>query len=257
MGRFMSPDPSVLDYADPTNPQTLNLYSYVLNNPLIFTDPDGLDCVYTSNQTSSSVTVTTVRGDCKSDTDDGVYVDGHIDTDSYKYTQSNGNYSLNYNYTPDSDSDGDGSGNSQSGTATLGVGKIGLDTPPDPDQLRIQQLAQGITADSQHSFGCIAQAYGAGAPGETMRYMGQPVANTKPFITPGTSLGTSPLSEYARGLPRVSGKFRAPVGGPGTGRAFKMARTGNLGVAAARYAPFVGLALDAISVGQLYNCLGH
>jgi RHS repeat-associated protein len=39
MGRFMSPDPSGLSYADPTNPQSLNLYSYVLNNPLKFTDP--------------------------------------------------------------------------------------------------------------------------------------------------------------------------------------------------------------------------
>jgi RHS repeat-associated protein len=40
-GRFMSPDPSVLDYADPTNPQSLNLYSYVINNPLRFIDPFG------------------------------------------------------------------------------------------------------------------------------------------------------------------------------------------------------------------------
>jgi RHS repeat-associated protein len=46
MGRFMSPDPSGLDYADPTNPQSLNLYSYALNNPLKNTDPTGLYCYY-------------------------------------------------------------------------------------------------------------------------------------------------------------------------------------------------------------------
>jgi hypothetical protein len=46
MGRFMSPDPSVLDYADITNPQSFNLYSYVLNNPLINIDPDGLECIW-------------------------------------------------------------------------------------------------------------------------------------------------------------------------------------------------------------------
>ena len=46
MGRFVSPDPSGLVYADPRNPQSLNLYAYVLNNPLIHIDPSGLDCVY-------------------------------------------------------------------------------------------------------------------------------------------------------------------------------------------------------------------
>jgi RHS repeat-associated protein len=44
MGRFMSPDPSGLVYADPTNPQSFNLYSYVRNNPLVFTDPTGRQC---------------------------------------------------------------------------------------------------------------------------------------------------------------------------------------------------------------------
>jgi hypothetical protein len=46
MGRFMSPDPSGLVYADPTNPQSFNLYSYVMNNPLINTDPSGMECVW-------------------------------------------------------------------------------------------------------------------------------------------------------------------------------------------------------------------
>ena len=44
-GRFMSPDPSGLLYADPTNPQSLNLYGYGLNNPLTNVDPTGLSCV--------------------------------------------------------------------------------------------------------------------------------------------------------------------------------------------------------------------
>jgi hypothetical protein len=46
MGRFMSPDPSGLVFASLANPQSLNLYSYAQNNPLIFTDPTGLDCAY-------------------------------------------------------------------------------------------------------------------------------------------------------------------------------------------------------------------
>jgi RHS repeat-associated protein len=45
MGRFMSPDwaktPQGVPYADLTNPQSLNLYEYVGNNPLSKADPDG------------------------------------------------------------------------------------------------------------------------------------------------------------------------------------------------------------------------
>ncbi len=45
MGRFLSPDPSGINLADLNDPQQLNLYSYVRNNPLRFTDPYGLYCV--------------------------------------------------------------------------------------------------------------------------------------------------------------------------------------------------------------------
>lgn len=38
LGRFMSPDSIV---PDPSNPQSLNRYAYVLNNPVNFTDPTG------------------------------------------------------------------------------------------------------------------------------------------------------------------------------------------------------------------------
>jgi RHS repeat-associated protein len=45
MGRFLSPDWSAkaepVPYAKLDDPQTLNLYAYVLNNPLTRTDPDG------------------------------------------------------------------------------------------------------------------------------------------------------------------------------------------------------------------------
>jgi len=45
LGRFMSPDwsakPEAVPYADLGNPQNLNLYAYVKDNPLNSTDPDG------------------------------------------------------------------------------------------------------------------------------------------------------------------------------------------------------------------------
>jgi RHS repeat-associated protein len=40
-GRWMSPDPAGQDAADPSDPQTWNMYAYVRNNPTTLTDPDG------------------------------------------------------------------------------------------------------------------------------------------------------------------------------------------------------------------------
>lgn len=56
MGRFMSPDwsqqPQGIPYVDMENPQSLNLYGYVLNNPLSRTDHDGhVPCSGTANIT--------------------------------------------------------------------------------------------------------------------------------------------------------------------------------------------------------------
>jgi RHS repeat-associated protein len=47
LGRWLTPDPLGLAAADLTNPQSLNLYAYVRNNPTTLTDPSGLllcDC---------------------------------------------------------------------------------------------------------------------------------------------------------------------------------------------------------------------
>ena len=41
-GRFMSPDPGNAG-ANPTNPQSWNMYSYVWDNPVNLTDPSGMD----------------------------------------------------------------------------------------------------------------------------------------------------------------------------------------------------------------------
>jgi len=45
MGRFMSPDwssvPDTVPYADFNDPQSLNLYAYASNNPLVFSDSNG------------------------------------------------------------------------------------------------------------------------------------------------------------------------------------------------------------------------
>ena len=74
-GRFSTPDPAGAAAAEPSDPQTWNLYAYVGNNPLIHIDPTGLDCIYVD---PDGKTTTTKQGDCFSDTDDGFYFDGAV-----------------------------------------------------------------------------------------------------------------------------------------------------------------------------------
>jgi len=60
-GRFTSPDwsatPQPVPYADLTDPQTLNLYTYVRNNPLSRTDPDGHCCFFENLNTVAKQSV--------------------------------------------------------------------------------------------------------------------------------------------------------------------------------------------------------
>jgi RHS repeat-associated protein len=85
MGRFMSPDPSGLSYANPFDPQSFNLYSYVRNNPLINTDPTGLDCVHINNDTGAYEGFES--GDCDNSTEalanTGHYIDGTVNQISF------------------------------------------------------------------------------------------------------------------------------------------------------------------------------
>jgi RHS repeat-associated protein len=108
LGRFTSPDQPFADQHQ-EDPQSWNLYSYVRNNPLANVDPIGLDCITTSNQSAGGVSVTTERGG-SADTCSGTYVEGTVDTSSYKYDGSN----LSYSYSNDNAS---------------GAGTIGFGTP--------------------------------------------------------------------------------------------------------------------------------
>ena len=70
-GRFTSPDwsadPDPVPYADFQNPQSLNLYSYVLNNPLKSTDPDGhthQECAPDTSSVDKNGTLTITGGAC-------------------------------------------------------------------------------------------------------------------------------------------------------------------------------------------------
>src|SRR6185437_13255602 len=59
LGRFLSVDPV---YQAPTNMQSLNPYSYVLNNPLSMTDPSGYESECTQAHSCATDTGTHIAG---------------------------------------------------------------------------------------------------------------------------------------------------------------------------------------------------
>lgn len=77
MGRMLSPDPSQLYFADPTNPQSLNLYSYGRNNPPINVDPTGLDCA----KDNEDGTVSLNAGDCANENEDAANHEYYVNCD--------------------------------------------------------------------------------------------------------------------------------------------------------------------------------
>jgi RHS repeat-associated protein len=121
-GRWLTPDPAGKNVVHLDDPQTWNMYAYVRNNPTTNVDPDGLDCISTSNWSTNGVTVTVERGDC--DQTQGQYVNGTIDISSL--TLTNGN--LGYSYS----------------NSETGVGGTGVISQPDPDEERLQGVASGV-----------------------------------------------------------------------------------------------------------------
>lgn len=105
LGRWMTPDPLGIDAADPANPQSWNRYAYVLNNPLKFVDPVGLDCVYL-NDAGDAVEWVDSESDIGSCQDSGGYwangyipnVNGIISDQSYVQINSNNDSALIYSY---------------------------------------------------------------------------------------------------------------------------------------------------------------
>ena len=172
MGRFMSPDPSQLDYADPTNPQSLNLYAYVLNNPLIHIDPDGLRCVWDDGSFDSEDDKQTGKqGDCEAA--GGTYHKPGEYASGVDWASSNSKGDITMHGVEGSDS-----------SVTVSASTV------DPDEERIAELALGVTADTKDFMGlldtvgyCTASAYGLAPAGAAVATK---VAGT---AVPKTSMG--------------------------------------------------------------------
>jgi RHS repeat-associated protein len=100
LGRFMSPDPDNAG-ASLDAPQSWNAYSYVLNNPLKYVDPYGLDCIYLNDDGSFKRLDGGPGGgnpDCGTNADgtpdNGYYVDGTVGQSSISFTGGDANRML-------------------------------------------------------------------------------------------------------------------------------------------------------------------
>ncbi len=92
IGRFMGPDlaNTAGDLDESGNPQSWNAYAYVRNNPLSSIDPNGEDCIYINiDDPGKSYSQS---GDCNSDTDNGIFVNGTVT--SFTYNGATGTYSF-------------------------------------------------------------------------------------------------------------------------------------------------------------------
>jgi RHS repeat-associated protein len=85
LGRFMSPDPSGLLAQHPEDPQSWNLYVYARNNPLIYLDPNGLDCIYATDNGKGveSIDHDSNSGECGQH--GGTWLSGYVDEDWAHY----------------------------------------------------------------------------------------------------------------------------------------------------------------------------
>jgi len=121
------------------SPQSWNGFAYVGNNPVNALDPEGLDCIYPHSNGGVEV----LDGDCRSDTDDGIFVDGKVDPYSFSYDPNTDTLSFSFTNTD---------------TGTFGravVGDVGfkLDTPLNPyAQALFQQPVWGVASRSVDNY---------------------------------------------------------------------------------------------------------
>ena len=83
--RWTSPDPAGLAAVDPTDPQSWNRYSYVLNNPLRAIDPFGLDCVFLNDSGDGVEEIAPELDAVGCGAQGGVYFAGTIDPNSIQF----------------------------------------------------------------------------------------------------------------------------------------------------------------------------
>jgi RHS repeat-associated protein len=265
-GRWISPDPAGLNAADATSPQSWNRYAYVLNSPLNFIDPDGLDCVYLNDAGNGAQFIDHESNIGECEQNGGYWGNGWVANSSWIQTDPYSDNILIY-----SQFDNGGIGVSLA-SQTWTQGAFGLSDEATPSMLRFDVWAPmtdeqkalitlklaGLEADQD--LGCIVPGFGTGAAGAALWKAGQPVPGSKRFRAPGTTVGSSPVSEYLRDVFRGKSlpfQVPVPVGGPGTGTPLKLAWGNKVGATLGRLAPWVGGATTVASIVEINLCLSR
>jgi len=161
MGRFMSPDfsdddegPVSIPYYNPSNPQSMNLYSYVRNSPTTHADSDGHD-----------VNVCDNNGQCH-----------QMTNDQYAAAQKAGNGGLNVPTLDQVGMNGNGSGQFNSTAITDSSGKtVGTATyvSDGPTDFYANRNGLNVLANASATVGSVkgvAAFYGASAAGALAVY---------------------------------------------------------------------------------------
>jgi RHS repeat-associated protein len=115
-GRWISPDPAGVSAVNSSNPQSWNRYAYVLNNPLVATDPFGLYCNW-GNGTWDDLDGGANQSDCEDQ--GGFWVDGISTSEALQQLQEQGTPIFQVDAT-----DGTGTDGSGAATSTFGTGNI-------------------------------------------------------------------------------------------------------------------------------------
>jgi RHS repeat-associated protein len=97
-GRWISPDPLGMGVVHLSNPQSWNLYTYVLNNPLTLLDPDGLDCVYLNDEGNRAESIDHIGKADECWAHGGYWANGFVGDGSWVSTSSNSDITVIKSY---------------------------------------------------------------------------------------------------------------------------------------------------------------
>ncbi len=236
-GRFTSPDEPLVDQ-DPLDPQSWNLFSYVRNNPLIFTDPTGrckkgADGKYHDSEDGPCVapdsTSITVAEKAPRERDHAAQAQAEMlrmQLEAWRRNQ--------------------GRNKPKEDQLIYGIQGQGM------------QVLRAAAERATHDMACAGMGFAVGDLGAGMFAAGRPRID-KPFSQGGMQQ-TSAASETFRNLTKgARGGIRLPtlVGGPGTGMPLKLRMTNSVGAIWGRWLPYAGAGFMALGAYEMYGCLSQ